>query len=265
MRHLGPEEIVSYAYREGSSRWVGAVEKHLSSCPMCAEAIAEFSDGAQSLAAALESVPGVVNPQELSAQIGQTVMQTVTAETHAEARTWSRVHLLKNLAGWQTRLLVFSTCCLLVAGLSFFAGRVWEQKHKTRQSLQASPQKEPVVLVVLGNHLERSERLLVALNHPEDADAQSEELQTEARALLDENHTCLQQVPRNDPALLGVLQQLDTLLHGMASPDLTTSSSFRQFDYQEDTNNLLFEIRVLRERVSGSRTDTSNTLKGGTI
>lgn len=265
MRHLEPEDIVSYIYRERSIRWGRAAEKHVSSCPLCAEAIAEFRANAESLAVALEITQVPVRQEERSAQIGQTILQAIAAQTRGAVLVSNGVPFLKTRASWQTRLLVFSTCCLLIAGLSFYAGRIWEEKQKTSRSTQAPQHEEAVVLVVLGNHLERSERLLVALNHPEDASAQSEELQKEARALLDENHACLQQAAPNDPVLLGVLQQLDTLLQSVTSPAATTTSLFRQYEDQEDTDTLLFEIRVLRERVPDSRMTAPNTMKGRTI
>ena len=56
---------------------------------------------------------------------------------------------------------------------AFLAGRVWQRKQTSQTAIVASdPQaRQRVVVWVLGDHLDRSERLLVALNHADGNDA----------------------------------------------------------------------------------------------
>ena len=93
--------------------------------------------------------------------------------------------------------------CALLLGCAFIGGRLWERKQaqttarissqqKQQQAVHAQ-QPERVVVVVLSDHLERSERLLVELKH---ADAGSIEmaspLRDQARNMLAANRICRQ-------------------------------------------------------------------------
>ena len=59
-----------------------------------------------------------------------------------------------------------AACVLLIIG-AFFADRIWEQRRPRVEAVKpiAPAAKQQVVLVVLSDHLDRSERLLVELKH----------------------------------------------------------------------------------------------------
>ena len=128
--------------------------------------------------------------------------------------------------------------------------------------------KERVVLFVLDNHLDRSERLLVQLNH---ASAESvdidQPLQSEARQLLTDNRLYRQSAARaNDPLLNATLDHLQRVLLEVAnSPDGLSGADLARIEKEMNTQNLLFQIRILRTKVAGQRTNNQAARKGASI
>jgi hypothetical protein len=124
------------------------------------------------------------------------------------------------------------------------------------------------VVVVLSDHLDRSERLLVELKH---ADADSTEmvspLRDEARSLLDANRICRQNVKQDDdPALTGALDHLDRLLAELANePGGLNSATISRLQDEMNKDGLLFEVRVLRARIPHAQGAGADSSKGGTI
>jgi hypothetical protein len=125
-----------------------------------------------------------------------------------------------------------------------------------------------VVVVVLSDHLDRSERLLVELKH---VDAGSTEmvspLRDEAKSLLAANKICRQKASQeDDPSLTTALDRLDHLLNELANqPGGLSSASISRLQEEMNADGLLFEVRVLRSRVSDGQAVGTNRPSGGTI
>ena len=95
------------------------------------------------------------------------------------------------------------------------AGNHPQQKQP---SVAHPPQR--VVVVVLSDHLDRSERLLVELKHADAGNAEMlSPLRDEARSLLAANRICRQKAKHDDdPALATALDRLDHLLAELGKP-----------------------------------------------
>jgi hypothetical protein len=109
--------------------------------------------------------------------------------------------------------------------------------------------RERVVLLVLGDHLDRSERLLVELKH---ADPSTEApLQAEARDLLSANRLYRESVKQaGDPVLAAALDHLGRVLTEVANePARLSQARLDELQKEMNTDGLLFEVRVLRSRV----------------
>ena len=140
----------------------------------------------------------------------------------------------------------------------------------TYQALLAdAPQqsKERVVLFVLDNHLDRSERLLVQLNHAGAEEEVGLPLQAEARQLLVDNRLYRQSVAQNNDPLLGAaLDHLERVLVEVAnSPDELNRGDIARIEEEMNTQGLLFQIRVLRTKVSEQQTNAQAARKGATL
>jgi hypothetical protein len=162
-----------------------------------------------------------------------------------------------------------AACVLLIIG-AFFADRIWEQRRPRVEAVKpiAPAAKQQVVLVVLSDHLDRSERLLVELKH---ADANSAEvvspLRDEARSLLAANRVCRQDASRiDDPALATALEHLDRLLAELANqPGGLNAATITRLQDEMKSDSLLFEVRVLRSRIPDRQPAGRIHSNGGTI
>jgi hypothetical protein len=159
---------------------------------------------------------------------------------------------------------------------AFFAGRLWEHRqpktaavnNPAQPEVQAAPPKQRIVVVVLSDHLDRSERLLVELKH---ADADSEEmvspLRDEARSLLAANRICRQNAAKtDDPELAKALGRMDHLLDELANqPGGLNAATITRLQDEMDADGLLFQVRVLRSRIPEQQAAAAAGSKEGNI
>jgi hypothetical protein len=176
------------------------------------------------------------------------------------------------LRGGVWRSLTYAAAGIAVIMCAFFGGRVWEHRRAQTLSQNHAPQHQQsvgqpaqrIVVVVLSDHLDRSERLLVELKH---ADSEGNKtvspLRDEARDLLTANRICQRNAERaDDRALATALDRLDHLLVELANqPEGLSSTTISRLQQEMNTDGLLFEVRVLRSRQVSSSTHR----KRGTI
>jgi hypothetical protein len=260
MRHLTEEELIGQAYGEGDKAHAA---EHLAACAACARAygalesdLAEFK---------------TVEPPPRDAAYGEKVWAAVCGSLPAyevEKRSWLRGGVWKSLS--------FAGACALLIASAFVAGRFWERheaqitasNHPQPAQPHVAPPQQRVVVVVLSDHLDRSERLLVELKH---ADADSAEMvspmRDEARSLLAANRICRQKAKQeDDPALTTALDHLEQLLDGLANqPGGLNPAAITRLQDEMNTDGLLFEVRVLRSRISHETSAEVDRTKGGTI
>jgi hypothetical protein len=252
MKHLSEEKLIEHHYGEGDT----GVERHLEVCGQCAEAYAALE---RDLAQVKVADPPGRNPL-YGDQVWRSLSNSLPVYAK-RARSLSRMGLWKGVS-------YVAACALLVVG-AFLAGRQWEQKKpSTSVARNDSQARQRVVLVILGDHLDRSERLLVELKH---ADASNTEMvspmREEARNLLAANRQCLQSAAQiDDPALAKFLDRLGRVLAQLANePGGLSSSTITRLQNEMNTDGLLFEIRVLRSRVPDRQSGGVIELNGGTI
>jgi hypothetical protein len=157
--------------------------------------------------------------------------------------SWMRYH----------RPLGWAAACLLLVAVTFVAGRRWERKQASSVAVAVDPQaRQRVVIVFLGNHLDRSERLLVQLNHADGNDLSALPLRTEARELLASNRLVRQsEMQAGNLKVEASLDRLERLLMELSNePDSLTEADLNRLRQEMNTDGLLFDIRVLRSRVN---------------
>jgi hypothetical protein len=259
MKHLEEEEIVEYYYSPDPIE--GAAAEHLAACALCAQAFA-------ALRSDLSEFPAL-EPPARDAAYGEQVWEALRPALPAYEKpllSWPGVTIWKGLS--------YAAACALLIACAFVAGRQWERRQTPVASVQPpqpaqpapAPPQQRVVVVVLSDHLERSERLLVQLKH---ADAGSEEmispLRDQARALLAANRICRQDAHKiDDPALAPALKRLDRVLTALANHSGSLSAvQITRLQDELNASGLLFEVRVLRTRIPEHRTAARPI--GGTI
>jgi len=127
----------------------------------------------------------------------------------------------------------------------------WEQRKTNQPEVAGNVQpQQRVVVVVLTDHLDRTERLLVQLNHADPGDrAENVQLQSEARELLASNRLYRVSASKEgDPALAGALDRLERVLVEIANDQHLTAADLDRVRKDMNTSGILFEVRVLLAR-----------------
>jgi anti-sigma factor RsiW len=251
MKHVTEEELILYYY--GEAKQPQEVKAHLAACNVCK---AEYS----SIERTLSQVEPIVAPEPAS-----NYEQKLWYELRPEIakQTPSRRWTLFPQLGW-----IGAVAALVIA--AFLAGRYLPHSTTTPASNQAvvqgTPNPERIILVTVGEHLERSQMLLVEIMSAEGKGAT--DLTTEqqqARDLLDANRLYRQSAQRTgDPAITGTLDELERVLVEVANgPSEVSDQELNSLRKQIDSQGLLFKIRVIGSKVRQQppKTNDGNTQK----
>jgi hypothetical protein len=249
MKHLSEEQLLEHYYGEGEH---GADnERHLLDCAQCSAAY-------QALRADLADIKAIPVPSRAE-DYGDAVWNSIRSSVPAyEKKRWqlfnSTALLRFGYAGGLALLIVFG----------FIAGRLWEHsRSRVVEQADNSGARQRVVLVVLGDHLERSERLLVELKHA-GANDRTLPIQEEAHDLLLQNRLYRESAEQvGDPALSAALDHLERVLVEIANePGGLSPADATRVQKEMNSDGLLFEIRVLRANVSDRENNGAPKSKG---
>jgi len=237
MNHLSEEQIVLHYY--GDAEEATEVERHLAACPECR---GEF--------ARVQSTLKQIEPLEVPEPAGG-----------FEEKTWLNLRdrlpqkggFLRRLLGQQQKWALAGAMVLLLAA-AFLAGRFWPrpgQQVAQQQPAQINPQR--VVLIAVGDHLERSQMLLVEImNSDTQGPINFSNEQAEARELLDSNHLYrVSSQQAGDPQVAHLLDQLGRVLAEIANgPSEVTPGDLEQVRHTIQSEGLLFKVRVVGSEVN---------------
>jgi hypothetical protein len=242
MKHCTEEELIEHYYGEGGHMCAS----HLEACGDCAETYAEL----QGTLAAIQPIEPPPRDADYGNRVWKSLAQSLPPSRPAK--------FMGHGAGWWRGLSYAAAGVLIVAG-SFYAGRLWEHRKPPIETARASATTPPrVVVVVLGDHLDRSERLLVALKHVDAGSAEMvSPLRDEARSLLAANRVCLQNTDQeDDPALANTLDRLGRLLNEFVNqPGGLNPRTVARLQDEISAQGLLFEVRVLRSQIADQEED----------
>jgi hypothetical protein len=234
MNHLSEDEMIELYYGEGAA----AANAHLQACRECAGHYAALQQS-------LEAIQPAVVPVR-SAEYGEHVWESLRPQLipyQRKAAGW------RHWVWWKSAALAVS--CAVVLAAAFLGGRYWERIATHKADVAKNPQAtQRVVLVVLTDHLDRTERMLVQLEHADMSDStENAALQSEARELLASNQLYRTTASRTgDPALAGALDRLEGVLAEIANDPNLTATDLQRVRKEMNTDGILFEIRVLLAR-----------------
>jgi len=234
MKHLEQEELILCHYGEAED--LAACRRHLEACEECrAERDA--------LAGALALVDAFPVP-ERGAEYGSEVWRRL-APRLVETKTVSRVRSWPLARSWA---IAAALVVMLMAG--FVAGRYWRQPAVTEAI--SAPVRERILLVAIGDHLERSQMMLVELVNASDGQAVDLSAQQQkARQLVEDNRIYRRTAAgAGDAAVAGVLDELERLLLDIAHrPASVTQSELDAIQRRVEAQGLLFRMRVIGSQV----------------
>jgi hypothetical protein len=256
MRHYDENELLLYHYGEGRRR--DRIDEHLTLCGTCA---ALYREIATTLALADEiAVP------ERDDRYGLEVWQRIRHQLPERQAPW--------WLGWPRPALAAAVVVLVVA--AFVTGRQWPAPAPATVVVApaaglAADASERVRLAAVGDHLERSERVLLDLVNADGADgvdglsADVSALQAGAADLIEANRLYRNaSVQAGDEAVAGVLDDLErNLLEVVNGPSSLTAAQLDAVRVRVEAAALLFRLRVLstelRERELASAASGKTT------
>lgn len=245
MRHCSEEELVLHHYGESVDR--EEVERHLAACESCR---GEYEILRQVLAAA-DAVPVPPRPDAYPEQ----VWRRVEAAAHRARSGW-----ISWFAG--PRLALAGTVAALLV-VAFLAGRLTGRREAELGPLAADA-RERILLAAVGDHLERSQRVLIELvNTDVRGGVDLSGARPRARDLAADNRVYRRTAEEaGQPAIAGLLDDLERVLLELANaPETMTPAEFAELRRRIEGRGLLIKVRFVgeevRERVRRPAWDTA--------
>ena len=243
MNHPDEQRLMEFA--SGHAADAKAIEQHLAECAACRESV----DAVRRVVAAASA------------------MEVPEPDGSFEARLWRGVRAELEPrpapAGWREwfsmRRLAAATAVATVVLAAFLAGRFWPRPAETPAPVAAvTPQvKERILLVAVGDHLDRAQSILLEISNAEPAaGAGSKNVdisheQKRAEELLGANRLYRQTALRTgDAPVADVLDQLEPLLVELANgPAEVPASELEALQKRIAARGLLLKVRVVSSNV----------------
>jgi hypothetical protein len=233
MKHLDDSQLVILYYREEAGP---GEREHLAACDRCRAAYEE-------LASILDQVDLPV--PERGEDYGAEVWRRVSRELQSRApRRSFWPHL------WIPRPWAVAAAMVVLLIAAFMAGRLWPWRQ-TQVAARPIPVqvRERILLVAVGDHLDRSQMVLLELVNarPQDDQVDISEEQQRAQDLIDANRLYRQTALRSgDPGVATVLDELERVLLEVAhSPSHLSTQEFEQLRQRVEAQGILFKVRVI--------------------
>ena len=252
--HLSEEQLLDYRYGDlaDSAAMVG---EHLRECEKCRASY----ESLRSVLAMVEALP-VAEPGP-----------------HFEARVWNKIAPKLTRAGvdWSTltawmspkRLVPIGAVAVLLVA-AFLAGRISRAPQNTPVAPQVADNtnantpgqvRERILLVAVGDHLDRAQSVLMEISNAEVSGAGSNrnqevdisDQQERAQEMLVSNRLYRQTAEHSgDNAVASVLDELEPVLLEIAhSPSKVSSSQLEELQRGIESRGLMLKIRVLDSTV----------------
>ncbi len=256
MNHLSEEQLILHYYGEEGDALT--CEEHLEACPGCRELYGSL----QRVLNVVDSLPVPERGPEYGAEVWRRIQQRVPSR-----RRWLPAF------EWRWAAASVAMAGLLIA--AFIAGRyypgIYPQTAKnapTQLTAAADPQAgERVLLVAVGDYLERSQMVLIELaNADTDSKAKLDisAEQERAASLVSESRLYRQTAEHTgDTAVAGVLDDLDRVLLNIANgPSEVSPAELEDLRQKLKAEGILFKIRVLGSNVRTQEKEKPNATGG---
>jgi len=248
MNHATQEELVLVHYREGDPD----VAAHVLACPECR--------------AELETIRRVLKAVDAA--------EVPELDDSWEETAWNRLRWKLEARKPRRRSLPMWSYGAIAAALivvAFLGGRFWERGPAPVTPTQAMATtseagRDRVFLVVVGDHLDRSERVLMELaNQDLETGADLTTEQRLAEDLVQSNRIYRQTAVRaGDTRLASILEELEPILLEIArTPSNPSEREMQSLRRRIEAKGLLFKLRVAGEDVK--RKENKTELAGGEI
>ncbi len=235
MTHLNEEQLVEHYYSYDANQADAAT--HLALCAACR---AEF----ERLSATLASV-STYEPPARDENYGTDVWNRIRAHLpEQEKRKWW------NWATARRWAAAGAMAALIVT--AFLLGRLSKPVPQQNPEVAEKDKDKKVLLVALGDHLERSQMILVELTHaPQNNDVDISSEQKRAEELLASNRLYRQAAAKSgDADIAAVLDELErVLLEVTHEPSKIDGDQMQEMQKRIEAKGILFKVRVIGSKV----------------
>ncbi|HWZ33871.1 MAG TPA: hypothetical protein VNX18_21175 [Bryobacteraceae bacterium] len=233
MNHLDEEQLVLYYYGETGA---AGVEEHLGACESCRDTYHTL----QRVLNSVDSLPVPERSADYEAQVWRAVSTKLPRRSFASR--WFT---------WKPLAVAAAMATLVIA--AFFAGHSWRvplaqvNRHDTGV-------RERVLLVAVGDHLERSQMVLVELSNagaPKNGSLDISYEQRAAEDLLESNRLYRQTASSSgDTATASILEDLERVLLEVAhSPSAVSEKQLDDLRKQIEDQGILVKVKTFGQRV----------------
>jgi len=239
MKHTNEEDL--FAYREGEMKGRETIAAHLQECGECRAELERMEEVFQ----ALNALP-VPDPGE---EYGTKVWRQIADRLPERRVNWWAGFFMPR------RLMALGAAAALLV-LAFYVGRKTGPTAGGEEIVDASKVRERVLLVAVGEHLGKSEMILMELSNAQPAEAGKSLInistaQKRAEDLVEENRLYRQTALNGgDNAMASTLDELQRVLLDVAnSPAEVTPAQFESIQKRIAAQGTLLKVRVVRQEL----------------
>ncbi len=231
MTHLDEERLVAHCFGDGTP----ADDAHVASCTECGTA-------AEGLRATLASVEPLDIP-ERGDDYGRVVWERLQPRLEFERAAARRAARRRRLVTWGA-----VAASVMVA---FLAGREFPRTAPPVAEAIPEAARERILLLAVGDHLQRSQVLLVELTNAAPGAPGGAATQESAEALVSANRLYRASAAQaGDTGIASVLEELERVLIEVAhQPADASSKEMERLRKRIEDRGILFKVRVIESQV----------------
>ena len=234
MNHPTQEQLILHYYGEEA----GSIDGHFAECEACREEYRKL----QRILNTVESLPIPERPVDYGTQVWNRVRPRIGVSPRRWWTGWLE---------WRRAALVAGTACLIL--LAFLAGRVAQVPSLSPQTA-AAPVRERILLVAVGDHLERSQMVLAELSNLGTGHKGHVDISYEQRAAEDLVESSrlyrMSAMSGGDNATASLLDELERVLLDVAhGPSEVSGDQLQQLQKRIADAGILFKVRVFATQV----------------
>lgn len=240
--HLNDDDLVLHYYGEMSAAEESTAAAHLASCGDCQANYTRL----QRVMAFVDSAPAV----EAAPGFERIAWARLEPALQAPRRGWLSWFVFSPVR------LAFTAGIVMLIGAAFMAGRLTRTAAPAGAPPSAQQVRERILLVDLGEHLERSQMVLVELvsaplNDDSGGSVDISLEQSRAEQLVSANRLYRQTaLSTGDAAMASILDDLERVLVDIAaSPSTVTQEDLDSVRRRIESKELLFKVRVVSSQV----------------
>jgi hypothetical protein len=251
MKHLTEEQLI--AYREGETPERTAITTHLAECTECR---AEF-ERIEAVLRALDAMPVPERGDDYGRRVWREIAPRLPEKAGRGWRFWFDARQWAALGAVAALVIV-----------AFVLGRVTKKDNinlGTPPALSAEQVRERVLIVAVGEHLGRSEMVLVELSNAAPSGPAQKQInisaeQRRAEDLLGENRLYRETAEQQgDAALANVLDELERVLLDVAhSPEEISPAKLESLQKRIEARGILFKVRVVGKELQQKQNTTKS-------